>query len=409
LVQESQSGRFFSWRRLIGPGLLVCLADTDAGCLIVAGQSGAKWGYSLLALQIILIPILFLAQELTVRLGIYSGKGHTACIKERFGPFWAWFSCTFLVIECIGAIVSEMSGVASVMELWGFSRIFGTLVAAVAIVSVVVLCNYRQIETIGVFFGLFELTFVVMMVWSRPPIGEVLKGLVTVHGDPEYIKLITANMGAVIMPWMIYFQQSAVVARRLSREDLQEERGQTLFGSFLTQLVMIGALVTMAASPKVTNLESVKDMEDTLALAFGRITARVLLSMAFVGGSLCAAFVVSLAAAWAICEASGTDDAFSLDRSLRDAPRFYGAFLAVVLLGCGVLMMGVNVVTLNVFIELMDGLLMPMAVGFLYLLATSDTLPEEVRLVGTRKAVVGTIFTMCTVISLGSGVYGLFG
>merc|ERR1719436_1237213 len=71
----------FSWR-LVGPGLLVCLADTDAGCLIVAAQSGYRWGYSLLLLQVVLIPILFAAQELTVRLGVYTQKGHTACIRQ---------------------------------------------------------------------------------------------------------------------------------------------------------------------------------------------------------------------------------------------------------------------------------------------------------------------------------------
>jgi NRAMP (natural resistance-associated macrophage protein)-like metal ion transporter len=394
--------------RLLGPGLLVCLADTDAGCLIVASQSGARWGYSLLLLQFLLIPVLFIAQELTIRLGIYTQKGHTACIREHFGAFWAWFSCSFLVIECVGAVISEMSGIASVMELWGCDLVVGTLVAASAVVITVVKCNYRQIETIGVIFGLFELTFVFSMIWMHPSPRDVLSGMFTFPHDPAFVKLIAANIGAVIMPWMIYFQQSAVVARRLSTsKDLAEERRQTLFGSFLTQLVMIGALVTMAASKRAGDLESLKDIHAALLPAFGDIISKLLLSLAFVGGSLCAAFVVALAAAWAVCEAAGWDDAFSLDRSPAEAPRFYGCFLSVVLIGAVVLLMGINVVKLNVFIELMDGLLMPMAVGFLYLLAVSDMLPPEIRLVGIRKTVVGLIFSVCTLISLVSGFIGI--
>ena len=83
---------------LVGPGMIVSLADTDAGCLIVAADSGARWGYSLLLLQLLLIPVLFLAQELTVRLGVHTRRGHTACIKQRFGRGWAWLTCGALVL-----------------------------------------------------------------------------------------------------------------------------------------------------------------------------------------------------------------------------------------------------------------------------------------------------------------------
>ena len=66
----------WSFASFIGPGMINSLADTDAGCLVVAADSGARWGYSLVSLQLLLIPVLFLAQELTVRLGVYTRKGH---------------------------------------------------------------------------------------------------------------------------------------------------------------------------------------------------------------------------------------------------------------------------------------------------------------------------------------------
>mmetsp|Transcript_19905 Transcript_19905/g.52849 ORF Transcript_19905/g.52849 Transcript_19905/m.52849 type:complete len:212 (+) Transcript_19905:2-637(+) len=207
---------------------------------------------------------------------------------------------------------------------------------------------------------------------------------------------------------MIYFQQSAVVARKLvSDQEMQAERHATMVGSALTQLVMIGALVTMAATAKNKDLESVRDIQDALEPTFGEFWSKLLLSFAFMGGSLCAAFVVSLAASWAVCEAAGVGDSCSLDRSPTEAPMFYGVFLSVVGLGVLTLTMGVNIIQLNVFIELMDGLLMPMAVGFLYLLATSEMLPPEVRLRGVRKWVTAVIFSVCTVISVTTGVYGL--
>lgn len=406
---------WWSWR-LFGPGLFVCLADTDAGCLIVAAQSGSRWGYSLLLLQILLVPVLFWAQDLTIRLGVYTKKGHTACIRDKFGPFWAGSVCVVLVAECIAAMVSEMSGIAAVGELWGLSRAQATLMAAAIIISVVLGFSYKQVEKFGVLLGLCELIFVFTMFLYHPPLQEVVQGSVEFTSDSEYVKLIAANIGAVIMPWMIYFQQNAVVAKQLTtKEDMFEEKVDTFVGSCLTQLVMIGTLVTLAAAHATDrNIHTVTDIVLSLSPMLGATLAKVFVSLAFVGGSLCAALVVSLAASWAVCEATSKDKenyniSFSLDMPLGEAPAFYGCFLAIVTIGAGVLLKGVNIVQLNVTVEILDGLLMPVAVGFLFLLASGDSLPPEARLVGWYKWLLGIVFGLCSITSVTTAMYGIFG
>lgn len=388
----------------------MCLADTDAGCLIVAGQSGAKFGYSLLSLQILLIPVLFLAQELTIRLGIHLKQGHTACVRNQFGSMWAWLSCILLVISCTGAIISEMSGVASVLELWGASRWIGALLAAISIVSAVMMCNYRQVEAFGIAMGLFELVFVVTMCFSHPVPSQVIDEMSTVHKDASYWLLFSSNIGAVIMPWMVYFQQSAVVARRLHTDgDLQQERAQTLFGSVLTQVVMIGTLVTLAAAPRSgKDLKSIQDIQKALEPVFGHALSMTLLSLAFVGSALCGAVVVSLTAAWSICEAAQWDDPFSIDRPISEAPRFYGIFLSIISVGAGVHMLGLNIVRLNVWIELVDSFLMPLVLCFLFLLVTGPLLPLEARVVGGHKALLAAVFSIVSATALTTGFYGIF-
>merc|ERR1719491_1448293 len=185
----------WSWA-LLGPGLLVCLADTDAGCLIVAAQSGARYGFSLLGLNLCLIPALFFAQELTVRLGVCTGQGHAACIRKRFGPFWAWASTVLLVITCVGAIISEMSGIASVAEMWGLNRTVATLSAALLMGTVVICGTYKQVEAIGVACGLCELVFVATMFISKPSPLEMVKGLTNFPIDqPEFSQLVASNIG----------------------------------------------------------------------------------------------------------------------------------------------------------------------------------------------------------------------
>jgi Mn2+/Fe2+ NRAMP family transporter len=216
-------------------------------------------------------------------------------------------------------MISEMSCIAAVGELWGLHRVASTAAATTLIVSVVVCCSYRQIEKIGVLIGLFELTFVVSMVMLMPSLKTIIKGSTVTHTDPEFIKLIAANMGAAIMPWMIFFQQSAVVARGMrTSADLEEERGQTALGCALTQLIMIGTLVSVAAAHtfKGSDLRSVQDIVSALIPALGANTSKILVSLGFLGGSLCASVVVALAASWAICEALRMDDqqAGALDR-----------------------------------------------------------------------------------------------
>lgn len=407
LCNEDWARSGISWKAF-GPGMLVCLADTDAGCLIVAAQSGARWGYSLLLLQCVLIPILFMTQELTVRLAVYTRKGQTACIRQHFGAGWAWFACVLLVLECILAMTSELSGIAAVGELWGLSRNVAILLSTLIIVVIVLFGNYRQIEAVGVTLGLFELTFVATMFCFHPSPLDVFRGTFTFYSDSEYIQLICANMGAVIMPWMIFFQQSAIVARRLTtRAELVEERTQTLVGSILTQLVMIGTLVTLAAAhSKNADLQTVKDITDALSPVLGASASKILVSLGFVGGSLCASFVVSLAAAWSVCEAMGEDITTSLDEPPTRATPFYAIFLFVMFLGCLVLLSGVSYVKLSVFIESLDGALVPFAVGFLFLLATGEALPEEARVSGMHKYALGIIFGMCSLLSISAAAYG---
>jgi len=305
-----------------------------------------------------------------------------------------------------------MSGVACIAEIWGFSRNVGTILSAILIVAVVYLCDYRQVENIGMIFGLCELVWVATMFVIPPDPEEVLRESMRFPNNPEYALIVSANIGAVVMPWMIYFQQSAIVARRLrARKEYENERFQTFIGSGLTQLIMIGAMCTLAAATpgRGKDLNRVKDIRHALDPFLGAFCCKVLLSLAFVGSSLCAAFVVSLAAAWSITEAGGWEAATALDLRPSEAPCFYACFLLVVAIGVAVLASGVNIIALDVVVELVDGLLMPVAVTFLFLLATSDLLPEECRVSGIHKIVCAILFTLCSLLSLLTGISGVIG
>src|ERR1700734_2958139 len=159
---------FFRSIAVWGPGLLVMLADTDAGNVVTAAQSGAQWGYRLLSLVLLLIPMLYMVQELTVRLGIYTGRGHGELIRIRFGVGWARLSTLGLAGAVVGSLITEFTGVAGVGELFGLSRGFTLPLAAATLLFIVASGSYKRVERVALIIGLFELACFVVA-WAAHP------------------------------------------------------------------------------------------------------------------------------------------------------------------------------------------------------------------------------------------------
>ena len=231
------------------PGLVVMLADTDAGLVITAAQSGAQWGYRMVLPQVILIPILYAVQEMTVRLGIVTGQGHGALIRARFGRGWAWVSAFTLFASAIGALLTEFAGIGGVGELFGVSRWLTVPVATAALLALMLTGSYRRVERIGIAVGAAELAFLVAMVMSGPYLNALVHGLGSIPlSDSSYLLLLAANVGAVIMPWMVFYQQGAVVDKQLTATTIRQSRHDTAFGAVLTQVIMIAVVITVATT-----------------------------------------------------------------------------------------------------------------------------------------------------------------
>ena len=162
---------------VMGPGLVVMLADTDVGSIITAAQSGVQWGFRLLSLQLLLIPVLYVVQELTVRLGVFTGQGHGELIRKCFGTGWAWLSVTGLGVATIGALLTEFSGVAGVGELFGIPRLLSLGLTVVVLLTVVLTGSYRRVERVAIALGLFEFAFFVVAWRAHPHGAEMAAGL----------------------------------------------------------------------------------------------------------------------------------------------------------------------------------------------------------------------------------------
>ena len=400
------STRISRYAAIFGPGLVVMLADTDVGSIITAAQSGAQWGYRLLLLQVVLMPILFMVQEMTVRLGLHTGRGHGELIADTFGRFWAWVSVAGLAVAVFGALITELSGVAGIGELYGVPRGLSLGLATVALLAVVLTGSYRRVERIAIALGLFELAFFAVAWMAQPGLAEMAQGAVTIpYANKEYVYLAAANIGAVIMPWMVFYQQSAIADKGLDPSHLRAARWDTAIGAVITQLVMAAVLVATAATIGKANpeasLTTVGELSEALTPYLGGGLGRAVFSAGVLGAGMVAAVVATLALAWGVGEVTGYQR--SLNLRPPQARAFYGLYAAAVA-GCAALVwVWPNLVSLNVGVQIMNALLLPLVLGFLIALSVK-ALPPAVRLRGWYRWVVTVVVGLTTAL----GVFGGF-
>ena len=390
---------------VMGPGLMVMLADTDAGSVVTAAQSGARFRYALVVPELALIPILYLVQEMTVRLGLVTGRGHGALIRQSFGRPWAVLSAVTLFVACLGALVTEFAGIAGVGLLVDVPRWLSIGAVSTALLALILLGRYRRVEHVGIAIGALELLFLPAALVAHPHLGALAHDLVhpwrTTAGYPT---LLAANVGAVIMPWMIFYQQEAVIDKgrqgRPLRAVVRSSRLDTAVGAVVTQVVMIAVVVAVGATLGVSHpgssLASVGAIATALSPFLGRAGAVSLFGLGLVGAAVVATLVASLAGAWGVAEVLGWR------HSLNDAPEravgFYALAVTGVVAGAVLVLVAPDLVTLSVDIEVLNACLLPVVLGFL--LALESQLPAPWRMRGARRLATYAVSGLVIVVGL---------
>lgn len=380
----------------IGPGLVVMLADTEAGSVITAAQSGAQWGYRLLLLQLLIVPLLFAVQELSIRLGLGTGKGYGELVRLRLGPGFAFLSLITLVISCFGALVTEMSGLAGIGQLFGVPVWQSISMLIVMIFVMVCTGSYHSVERLAIFCGMCELAFLVVAWKSSPDSSQITTQMRQFpFTDKNYLYLVAANLGTSVMPWAVFYQQSALIDKGLGLQHLKAARIETLIGAILCQCVTASVLIAAAACTKfqsmASGLTSVPQIADAFTVVLGDTVGRIVFSIGMVGGALVATIVVCLTVAWGVGEAIGRRH--SLEQHPAEAPWFYAAF-ALMLVAAGVLVCsGINLVQLSIATGVTNALLLPIVLCFLYRLARTE-LTGSLRPSGAYASAIFVIFVL---------------
>jgi Mn2+/Fe2+ NRAMP family transporter len=361
---------------ILGPGLIVMVGDNDAGAFSTYTQAGQTYGTTLLWTLMLLIPVLYVNQEMVVRLGAVTGVGHARLIFERFGKFWGAFSVIDLFLLNALTLVTEFIGISLALSYLGLSQFWGVLASAGIVMIAVSTGDFRRFErfAISLVFGSLLLVPVVLMI--HPPIGQ-MAGDFLVPKMPaggrlsEVMLLIIAIVGTTVAPWQLFFQQSYIVDKRITPRFIRYERWDLCIG---IGLVILGAVAMMgfcaaifAGRPEFGNYTDALGTAAGLEKYAGKLPA-VLFALALLDASIIGAAAVSLATAYAIGDVFSLKH--SLHRKLYDAKGFYAVYSGLIVLAAVlVLTPGTPLGLLTNAVQTLAGVLLPSATVFLLLLS----------------------------------------
>ncbi|HEY1167406.1 MAG TPA: divalent metal cation transporter [Candidatus Limnocylindrales bacterium] len=366
------------WLRVVGPAWVVMLADVDAPSVITAGKGGTESGYALLLPCFAIVPLLFLVQEMTARLALATGKGHVELVRSRYGRRWAAVSVLGMAVINFVAYVAEFAGIALGAGIVGIPAPVAILGALAVHASMVMTGSYTWFERLALALSLALFSFVFLAIVGRPDLGHLVSDLSPLPSDVphDYFALVVAIVGASIMPWMLFYQQSASVDKQLTREDLHGSRVETLLGAFASQALMAAIIIAAAAAmksaaPVAASATGLADLPEGMArLASGG--AGWLIAIGLIGSGLLALVVISLSAAWGISELMGWPR--SLNLRPGQARRFYGVYLVEVIPAAAVALVSGDLVRVCIGAMVFNVVVLALPLSFLVRLSSDRDL-----------------------------------
>lgn len=371
---------------LAGPGVLVMLGENDGPSMVSYATTGATYGIGFFAPFILLTFLMaFVVQEMTVRLGAATHRGHAELIFQRFGPFWGYFAMGDLVFGNLLTLVTEFIAIQAGGLYFGLPSWLSVAIGVALVIVSLTFRRYATWERVLMGLAVFNLLFIPAALYAHPDGAALAHALASWGPLPggltvSFLTLILANVGATVTPWMIFFQQSAVVDKGLTRADVPQGRTDTAIGAILAAIAAIATLVAaaplFAAKVDVSQFANGADFATALAPLIGS-TGATLFALGILEAGLVAAMTISTSSSYALAETmSAAEKAparHSLNLDFAHGRLFYGVAIASTLLAAGIVLIpGAPLLAMTLTVNVIATLLMAPALLLLLLLA-NDT------------------------------------
>jgi Mn2+/Fe2+ NRAMP family transporter len=392
---------------LVGPGILVMLGENDAPSMLSYAATGAQFGIGFFMPFVVLtFAMAYVVQEMTVRLGAVTHRGHAELIFERFGAFWGWFAMVDLLFGNLLTLITEFIGIRAGLGFFGVPPLVAVLGALGLVILATLTGRYWTWERITLGLAVFNLVFVPVALMAHPnwaALGHAFLSWGPLPGgwQPNTILILVADIGATVTPWMLFFQQSAVVDKGLTPSDVRQGQIDTALGAALAALAAISTIVATSVlfgHHASAELQQAAQFAEAIQPYVGHVGASLFALGIFEAGMV-AALTISTSSGYAFGEVLGRGH--SLYRPLREGGLFYGVVLLLAGLAAAfVLIPGMPLEFVVLVVNVVAVLAMPPALLLLYLLANDEEIMGR-----WRNSVLNNIFTTAVVVFLvGAGL-----
>ncbi len=375
-ASPAQSPRKGFWKTLaiffalIGPGIITSNVDNDAGGITTYSLAGSEYGLTLLWTLIPITFALIVIQEMCARMGVVSGKGLSALIRERFGAKATFYLMIALFLTNLGNTISEFAGVAASLEIFGVSKYISVPLSAFFVWWLVVKGTYKSIEKAFLVACVFYLAYVISGFLASPEWDQIGAAVFTptIRMEPGFLTMAVGIVGTTIAPWMQFYLQSSVVDKGLKTEDYQYARMDVIMGSIIVNIIafFIVMLCAVTIFQSGIKIDSAKEAALALAPLAGKYSTW-LFAFGLLNASLFAASILPLSTAYTICEAFGWES--SVDRKFAEAPQFYGLYSLMIFLGAGIILFpNVPLIPIMFYSQVINGSLLPFILIFMIIL-----------------------------------------
>ena len=373
------------WRRLalilavIGPGIITSNVDNDAGGITTYSLAGSEFGLRLLWIMLPITGALILIQEMSARMGVVSGKGLAALIREQFGAAVTFYLMICIVLTNLANTVAEFAGVAASLELFSVPRYYSAPLAAFLVWFLVLKGSYKTVEKVFLGACVFYVAYIVSGFLAKPDWGAVSREILTPRPDfsTAALTMVIGLVGTTIAPWMQFYLQAAVVDKGLTAKDYRIIRWDVIVGSVTVSLIAFFIILVCAITIHAhgIHIESAKEAALALVPLAGKYAAD-LFALGLLNASLFAASILPLSTAYTVCEAFGWES--SVDCKFEEAPQFYILYSLMIVLGAGLVMIpNVPLIPIMYFSQVLNGVVLPIILFFMIRLINDPSVMGE--------------------------------
>jgi len=397
---------------VFGPATITAMADNDASGVATYSIAGARLGYPILFLLLIVTIFLGITQEMGVRLTLITRKGLADLIREKFGVRISFFVFISLFIANMGTIIVDLAAIKTTSSMLNIPAIPFVILMLIIVYFFVTKGNYKLTQNVMLLSCLFYLAYIFSAFKANPDWSLAISNLAYPHGVEfnttylkDYLFIGMGVLGTTITPWGQFFISSFAYDKKIAAENVRYSQAETYWGAFLTDFFSFFMIVATAATLYAHKIVLQSGEQAALAIKpFAGELAGTLFAIGILNAGFMGIVIISLSTAYAFSEFFGLSG--SLDFSLEQSKSFYYLFSGQLLIAAFAIMMPfVSLFKLAIAAQTLNAMILPLVFFYLIRLTSDKKIMKEhantnfqriFAIIGTSIIILASIATLVT-------------